>query len=133
VTDKYRPGDYYLICEATGFKIRRSDAVMQWDGAWVHKDYCDVKHPLEDPREASKAYPVFPTRPEPTDSFITVPDAFSGDEGSLSLVLASGTYTHTGTDVTFTLSGGVHGDSILLEDGFYILLENGTDSILLES
>lgn len=73
MSDKYVPGDYWLLCEATGFKIRRSEAVKQWDGAWVHKDFVDVEHPLETPREASKARPVFPTRPEPTDTFVTVP------------------------------------------------------------
>ncbi len=73
MSDSFILGDYYLLCSATGFKIRRSEAVKQYDGQWVHKDYCDVEHPLEHPREASKARPVHPTRPEATDTFIDVP------------------------------------------------------------
>lgn len=80
MSDNYKSGDWYLLCEATGWKIRRSDAVQQWDGAWVHKDFVDVKHPLEDPRTPSKQYPVYPTRSEPTDTFVTVP--LSGIETS---------------------------------------------------
>lgn len=31
-----------------------------------------------------------------------------------------------------TPAGGAHGDSLLLEDGFYLLQEDGSSSILLE-
>src|SRR5262245_54398562 len=109
MSDKYRPGDWYLICEATGFKIRRSDAVQQWDGAWVHKDFVDVEHPLERPRQASKARPLYPTRPEPTNVFVDVPDeAFSDDDDQISafmIVAEAGSYVMTGTNVTLTASG----------------------------
>lgn len=105
MSDKFRPGDYYLICEASGFKIRRSDAVMQWDGAWVHKDFCDVEHPLETPRQASKARPVYPTRPEPTDVFIDVEESFLPEVHVFTVTADPGSYVMTGTDVTLTNSG----------------------------
>ena len=37
----YRDRDYYLICDRTGQKIRRSQSVIQWDGLvmrWGHED-----------------------------------------------------------------------------------------------
>lgn len=74
--DNYIPGDYYILCQATGFKIRRSEAVKQYDGAWVHKDFVDAAHPLDYPREPTKARPVYPTVPEPTDNFIEDTDTF---------------------------------------------------------
>lgn len=105
MSDKFRPGDYWLICDASGFKIRRSDAVQQWDGAWVHKDFCDVRHPLEDPREASKARPVYPTRPEPTDVFVDVAESYEPEITAFTVTADAGSYVMTGTDVTLTNSG----------------------------
>lgn len=43
----YISGDYYLLCEVCGFKIRRSEAMKRWDGAMVcRKDY-EERQPLD--------------------------------------------------------------------------------------
>jgi hypothetical protein len=73
MSDKFIPGDHYILCEATGFKIRKSEAVQQWDGAWVKKGFEDPKHPLDEVRTPTPARPAYPVRSEPTDSFVTVP------------------------------------------------------------
>jgi hypothetical protein len=72
MSDLYRRGDYYLICAQSGRKIRRSEAVKQWDGVWVHRDFCDEVNPLDWPRKATPQRPVYPVRPEPTDVFISL-------------------------------------------------------------
>jgi hypothetical protein len=43
----YIPGDYFLLCDVCGFKIRRSEARKRWDNAMVcSKDY-EERHPLD--------------------------------------------------------------------------------------
>jgi hypothetical protein len=43
----YVPGDYYLLCDICGFKIRRSEAFKAWDGSMrCSKDY-EERHPLD--------------------------------------------------------------------------------------
>lgn len=75
----YRPGDYYLTCQRTGEKIRRSQAVRQWDSLIVKKGHEDPKHPLDMPRHPSKPYvPTF-TSPEPPDRFIGPGDVTEDD------------------------------------------------------
>lgn len=66
----YIPGDYYLLCEVCGFKIRRTKAFKRWDGAMVCKKDFEQRHPLDliEPRadqqnvvDARYAEPVFVT------------------------------------------------------------------------
>lgn len=68
--DVYIPGDYYLLCEVCGFKIRRSEAFKRWDGAMVCGPDYEERHPLDliEPRadrqnvvDARNADPVFVT------------------------------------------------------------------------
>jgi hypothetical protein len=76
---RYIPGDYYLICARTGWKIRRSDARVEWDGTVVHKSQYEERHPLDAPRRArpERVPPV--VRPEPTDVFLDVGDVTESD------------------------------------------------------
>jgi hypothetical protein len=101
MSDLYRRGDYYLICAQSGRKIRRSEAVKQWDGVWVHRDFCDAPNPLDWPRKATPQRPVYPVRPEPTDVFITgygeTPTVVA-----FTITAEAGSYLITGTDVTLT-------------------------------
>lgn len=43
----YLPGDYYLLCEVCGFKKRRSEVAMRWDGAMVCAEDYEERHPLD--------------------------------------------------------------------------------------
>lgn len=66
----YIAGDYYLLCDICGFKIRRSEALKAWDGSMrCSKDF-EERHPLDliEPRadrqniiDARYAEPVFVT------------------------------------------------------------------------
>lgn len=66
----YIPGDYYLLCEVCGFKIRRSEALKRWDGAMVCRKDFEQQQPLDliEPRadqqnvlDARDAAPIFVT------------------------------------------------------------------------
>jgi hypothetical protein len=69
--DRYRPGDYYIICDVTGFKIRRSEAVRTWDGLLVRRDQADPRHPQEFVRARADLQAVPEPRPQPADYFLT--------------------------------------------------------------
>lgn len=66
----YVAGDYYLLCEVCGFKMRRSEARKRWDGALTCRADYEERHPLDliEPRgdrqnvkDARSADPVFVT------------------------------------------------------------------------
>lgn len=71
----YREGDYYLIDDQTGFRIRRSRAVVQWDGKIVEMGHEDPPPPARltiPPYRQPKL-----VRPTPTPTFIElVADGF---------------------------------------------------------
>lgn len=66
-----RPGDWLVICEASGFKVWASETVLQWDGARVHRRFVDKRNPqdLLKGRKDNQTVPF--SRPEPTDTFLS--------------------------------------------------------------
>lgn len=66
--DDFVPGEFNVICEASGMKIKSSEAVKQWDGRIVRRDLEEFRNPqdfLRSNRESSTPW----SRPEPTDNF----------------------------------------------------------------
>lgn len=66
----YVAGDYYLLCDICGFKIRRSEALKAWDGSMRCQQDYEERHPLDliEPRaerqnvlDARYADPVYVT------------------------------------------------------------------------
>jgi hypothetical protein len=75
----YRPGDYKMICQRTGFVMRRSEAVKDAYGYIVHRDHADPKHPQEQSRAVRiENVPTF-ISPEPTDTFLGANDVQESD------------------------------------------------------
>lgn len=66
----YREGDSYLIDDETGFKIRNSQAVKRWDGAVVHRNVSEPRHPQDLIRARRDRELAIPARPRPADLFI---------------------------------------------------------------
>lgn len=64
-----RPGDWYVQCERTGFKIPASQARREWTGAVVRKESWDARHPLEFVRARIDRQSVPDARPRVTDVF----------------------------------------------------------------
>lgn len=79
MSDKYRRGDYYVMDDSTGFKIRISEAVRQWDGALVHKDNADPFHPLDMKIRVRPQRSPRVTRPEPQDRFLEANEVTEND------------------------------------------------------
>lgn len=70
----YKPGDWYIICDYSGFKIRRSEARRTWDGYLVRKDFWEPRQPQDFVRGRRDKISVPPgeTRGESTDNFLEV-------------------------------------------------------------
>ena len=66
----YKSGDYWVIDDISGFKIRSSDAVKQWDGLLVHRDHADIRNPQDFVRGRKDRQTVPDARPELADVFI---------------------------------------------------------------
>jgi hypothetical protein len=75
----YRPGEYKMICQRTGFVMRRSEAVRDPYGFIVHKDHADPRHPQENlPPPRVERVPTF-ISPEPEDTFLGANDVQVSD------------------------------------------------------
>ena len=64
----YIPGDYWMECERTGIKFRRSEMVQEFskggeDGLWVNKSSMDPVHPQEYVTSVEDDPSVYPTAP----------------------------------------------------------------------
>lgn len=45
--NRYSPGDYYIKCDRSGFKIKRSEARKTWDNLLVRADMWEPRHPQD--------------------------------------------------------------------------------------
>lgn len=70
----YIAGDHWLICEFSGFKIRRSQARRTHDGRWVRSDFWEPEHPQENVRARPERMGVDVARPRPADVFLDTND-----------------------------------------------------------
>lgn len=61
-----------FICDLSGFKLKLSDGVKQWDGAFVGRKFVDRRNPQDFVRgvKDNGALPV--SRPEAPDVFIDI-------------------------------------------------------------
>ena len=75
----WKPGDFYVICDASGEKVYRSQCVKQWDGAIVKREYADPRHPLDFQRPPKPERVPKETRPEAADVFLDYGDVTPDD------------------------------------------------------
>ena len=66
--DDFVPGDWNIIDDRSGFKIKASQAVRQWDGAMVRADLAEVRNPQDFLRGKPESAPTW-GRPEQPDVF----------------------------------------------------------------
>lgn len=64
-------GDYNIICDYSGFKIKKSQARMTWDGYLVKKEFWEPRQPQDFVRGRKDNQSVPVARPEQTDKFLT--------------------------------------------------------------
>lgn len=62
--DRAVVGDYNVICDLTGWKVKRSDCVVRWDGMLVRREVCEERHPQDFLRAREERNRVRDARPE---------------------------------------------------------------------
>jgi hypothetical protein len=72
---RYIRGDYNVIDDRTGRKVKRSECRLEWNGALVHKDEWEARHPQDFVRGIPDDQSVPLPRTEGTTSFL---DSTSG-------------------------------------------------------
>lgn len=65
----YIPGDFWRICERTGFKVRASHTSKEWTGSIVRDVSWEPRHPQDFVRGRPDDQRVVDPRPRPTDVF----------------------------------------------------------------
>jgi len=65
-----RLGEWNVIDDLHGRKMRSSDVAIRWDGMVVPKDECDERHPQDFLRVPPERPRVPFSRPEQTDVFL---------------------------------------------------------------
>lgn len=65
----YKHGDYNVICDMTGFKVKASETRMMWDGKRVWKKVWEEQHPLDFVRSVVDDQSVPDPRSEPANVF----------------------------------------------------------------
>jgi hypothetical protein len=106
----YRPGDFYRICERTGFKVYASDTRKEWTGRIVRRESYERRHPQDFVRGVTDRQIVPDPRPEPSvDNFIgplTTTLTVAAPAGSLNLVVDDTTRMFATDRITVLLDNG---------------------------
>jgi len=69
---KYISGDWWVICDVCGSKIRASNSSKRWDGLIVCQEDYETRHPLDFIRSKTDKISVPFARPRPADVFTDV-------------------------------------------------------------
>ena len=77
-----RPGHHLVMCDVSGFACWDDEVLERWDGAIVHKDFWEERHPQDFVRGVKDDQSVSPVNPEPTDVLIAdaYPNGVTGDD-----------------------------------------------------
>ena len=66
----YIPGDFWRICDQSGFKVRASQTSKQWNNLIVRDCEFEERHPQDFVRGRKDNQNVPDPRPEPTNTFL---------------------------------------------------------------
>lgn len=91
----YTPHDWWMICERTGIKFRRSEMVQEFsgkapEGLWVHKSSLDPVHPQEYVTSIDDDPSVSPTYPDVIQSVGDTTLARGASSNDLTVYLEAG-------------------------------------------
>ena len=76
---KLTPGDWYVWCERTGFKVPASETVREWGGKIVWNRVYEERHPQDYVRGVPERGSVPFARPKPTDRFLSDNEVTAAD------------------------------------------------------
>jgi len=65
----YRQGSHNVLCDRTGFKVKRSDCVREWNGLLVRSVSAEPRHPQDYLRSFADDQSVRDPRSESEDTF----------------------------------------------------------------
>jgi hypothetical protein len=69
----YKPGEFYRICDRSGFKVRSSKTKKEWDGYVVRNKSWEVRHPQDLVRGVADDQTVPEARPRPHTIYVKLP------------------------------------------------------------
>ncbi len=75
----YAPGDPWAICDRSGFKVRRSNTVKEWNGLVVDRRFSEDRHPQDFVRSVPERRPFPDSRPDSEPVFLAVGDVTEDD------------------------------------------------------
>lgn len=93
--DSYISGDNWLIDDRSGARIRRSESRKEWNGAIVHEDDFEERHPLDFIKGRRDNQTVPDPRPEPEAVFLgpkstTISEAAAAGDTSITVASTTG-------------------------------------------
>lgn len=77
--NEYVHGDYNVICDRSGFKVKASDTQLEWNGLRVRKADWEQRQPQDFVKGRADRQTVPDSRPEQTDVFLSPGDVTPGD------------------------------------------------------
>ncbi|MCF4166336.1 hypothetical protein L2U69_11830 [Zavarzinia compransoris] len=72
--ETYIPGDHWVICDRTGFKVRASETRKEWNGLRVWNKVWEPRHPQDFVRGRADDQAVRDARPRQEDVFLSPGD-----------------------------------------------------------
>ena len=72
-------GDYNVICDRTGFKLKASECKLEWNGFFVRNESWEPRQPMDLIRAFPDPQTVPIPRPGQADVFITAADVTRDD------------------------------------------------------
>lgn len=65
-------GEWNMICDRSGRRMKSSEARREWTGLIVHRDYWEARHPQDFLRAKPDYQQVPDARPRQADRFLSV-------------------------------------------------------------
>lgn len=109
MADDYHRGDHWVVDDRTGARIRASESVKEWNGAVVHRDEAEPRHPQDFVRGRRDRQSVKDPRPEP-------PPIYGGPPSTTlsAAALAGATALTVASTASFSVSDRI---GIMLDNG----------------
>ena len=113
----YKPGDFWRICDRTGFRVRASETAKEWNGLIVRDKSWEQRHPQDFVRGRYDKQVVSEPRPEPSGAsvgpLVTSISATDGEDiGQTILSVVSSSGFSAGNIVYVAHEGGTLRTSI---------------------
>lgn len=96
-TDTATRGDWSIICDVCGFKIKASKSKKRWDGLIVCPEDWEPRHPQDFLKIGKEDQSVPFTRTKPADTFTGVP--YIANQEEINVPFDQGTFTTNNEDL----------------------------------